>query len=77
MLQGAGRSAIFDAIATGRDKVDRPQTPLDEAHRVASDFFSVQWAWIVLVILSLLGAVYVAKAVIAPVAFSLFLIAMV
>ena len=57
--------------------MDRPQTPLDEAHRVASDFFSVQWAWIVLVILSLLGAVYVAKAVIAPVAFSLFLIAMV
>lgn len=57
--------------------MDRPEAPLNETHRAASDFLSVQWAWIVLVILSLLGAVFVAKAVVAPVAFSLFLIAMI
>ncbi|MET0528219.1 MAG: AI-2E family transporter [Microvirga sp.] len=62
--------------------MDRPQAPmdeasLDEAHRIAPAPVSTHWAWIVLVTLSLLGAVYIAEAVVAPVAFALFLIAMV
>jgi AI-2 transport protein TqsA len=57
--------------------VNRPQDPLEETHRVPSDFGLIHWALITLVILAFLGAIYVAEAVIAPVAFSLFLIAIV
>ena len=55
--------------------MDRPQAPLDETHRAAADNGSTHWALIALVVLAVLGAVYVADTVIAPVAFSLFLIA--
>lgn len=57
--------------------MNRPQAPLDETHRIPSDFGLIHWALITLVILVFLGAIYVAEAVIAPVAFSLFLIAIV
>ena len=57
--------------------MNRPQAPLEETHRVPSGFGLIHWALITLVILASLGAIYVAEAVIAPVAFSLFLIAIV
>ncbi len=55
--------------------MDRPQTLLDETQRRPSDSGLTHWALIMLVILAFLGAIYIAEAVIAPVAFSLFLIA--
>ena len=55
--------------------MDRPQAPLDETDRAAADDGSPRWALVSLAILAFLGAVYVADSVIAPVAFSLFLIA--
>ena len=57
--------------------MNRPQAPLEETHRVPSGFGLIHWALITLVILGSLGAIYVAEAVIAPVAFSLFLISIV
>lgn len=57
--------------------MDQPQTPLDETYRVPFSSGLTHWALITLVTLVFLGAVYVAEAVIAPVAFSLFLIAII
>src|SRR5690242_13957769 len=61
----------------GEDDMDRPQAPSEASHRTPPQPWSMHWPLITLVVLALLGAIYVAEAVIAPFAFALFLIALV
>ncbi len=55
--------------------MDQPHVPVDETRRGPSRIESTNWALMTMTTLIVLGAIYVAEAVIAPVAFALFLIA--
>jgi AI-2 transport protein TqsA len=55
--------------------VGEPKAPIEGMRRMASDTGPTNWTWVIVVILIVLGAIHFAKAVVAPVAFALFLIA--